>query len=195
MSEAPHDATTLIAAIASGDQAAGKKLFKLLYDEIHSMAHHAMKKEEPGHILQTTALVHETYLKLIPGQSLKLQDRIHFFRMAGKAMRRILISEARKKNAAKRGSGKRPLPLDEEVAAGIRAPSAEFSLDDLEALDCSLDKLAEHESHHWMTTLVDLRFFAGLNFDQVAEMMEISKGKVMRDWEFTKAWLKDELDR
>lgn len=195
MSTPTGDVTAMISAIAAGDRIAGKKLFKLLYDEIHGMAHKAMSKEGPGHVLQTTALVHETYLRLIPDDNLRINDRQHFYRLAARAMRQILISEARRKKTAKRGSGKQPLSLDTRIQADCREDSPEFSLEDLEALDCALKKLETHEHHQWMTDYVDMLFFAGLSFEQVGEMLGVSKSKIKRDWTFTKAWLREEMDR
>jgi RNA polymerase sigma factor (sigma-70 family) len=110
-------------------------------------------------------------------------------------MRQILISEGRKRMSVKRGGGNQPLSLDTNIEAELQTSLPEFSLEDLEALNIILEKLEKHENHHWMATLVDLHFFAGLTFEQIAKMMDCSKGKVMRDWTFTKAWLREEMEK
>lgn len=189
MSGIPEDATSLLGAASCGDQAARKKLFSVLYEELHSLAHATMNKENPGHILQTTALIHETYLRLVKSDEVSWRDRAHFFTVAARAMRRILVSEARSRRAAKRGDGQKPVSLDklEEMAPGSAPSILPFEL--FEELDTALDKLDAGEDQSRMCTIVELRFFAGLTHEQVAEVLGVSKGTVRRDWEFAKVWL------
>jgi len=191
----PTETTVLLAAMAAGDRDAGEKLFSIVYEELHDRAHVAMVRERPGHLLQTTALVHEAYLRLLPGGGLEYKDRAHFFRVAGRAIRRILIDEANKRNAAKRGGGRHPHSLDELRELEPQNANTDNSFEDLEALEIALNKLEKHESLKWMCTIVDLHFFVGLSFDKISEFLSVSKGKVMRDWNFTKAWLRRELER
>jgi len=187
------ETTTLLKAINAGDWGANERLFALAYNELHALAHSAIRKERPGHILQTTALVHEAYLNLVPGGQLACSDRSHFFRVAGRAMRRILIREARKRMTKKRGGGRRPVSLDELRQVEIGDPPSGLLFEDLEAVDHALEKLQEHVSLKWMCAIVDLRFFVGMTFDKIGKVLGVSKAKVIKDWDFTKAWLKKEL--
>ncbi len=186
--------TTLLAALSDGDNEAARKLFSIVYRELHTLAHAAMRRERQGHILQTTALVHEAYLRLVPGEGLRCEDRAHFFGLAARAMRHILINEARKRNAVKRGSGRQPLSLDDLHESKQEEAASSLSFEDLEALETAMKKLEQYESLEWVGTLVDLRFFVGLTFDEIAEIMSFSKGTLMRRWDFAKAWLQRELE-
>ncbi len=193
MSGIPENATTLLGAASSGDQEARRKLFSVLYEELHSLAHAAMSNENPGHILQTTALIHETYLRLVKSSDVSWRDRSHFFTVAARAMRRILVSEARSRKAAKRGEGRKPVSLHslENVVSG--STPAVFPFEHFEELDRALEKLGACDGYSRMCTIVELRFFAGLTHEEVAEVLGISKGTVRRDWEFAKVWLHQEL--
>ncbi len=193
MPKMPQNATELLEAVSSGDQNAKNRLFSVVYKELHAMAHRAMRKESPRHTLQTTALVHEAYIRLIPSKDVRWRDRTHFFRVAAKAMRRILAGEARKKGAIKRGSGRRPAALDNRLEPGHDPAAAGVPFEDLDALDKALDKLGEEEGRSRLCEMVELRFFVGLTLDQTAEVLRISKATVKRDWEFTRAWLYKEM--
>lgn len=195
MPELPQNATQLLAAVSSGDESAKNKLFAVVYGELHRMAHQAMRGENPRHTLQTTALVHEAYIRLVPGKEARWQDRGHFFSVAAKAMRRILAGEARKKRAAKRGAGQRPVTLDRLGEPGANQTPEGIPMEDLELLDQALDKLGEQEGSERLCTMVELRFFVGLTLDQTAEVLGVSKATVKRDWEFTRAWLYKELNK
>jgi RNA polymerase sigma factor (TIGR02999 family) len=194
MPDLPQNATQLLAAVSSGDESAKNKLFAVVYGELHRMAHRAMRGENPRHTLQTTALVHEAYIRLVPGKEARWQDRGHFFSVAAKAMRRILAGEARKKRAAKRGSGQRPVTLDRLGEPGADQTPEGIPMEDLEMLDLALDKLGEQEGSERLCTMVELRFFVGLTLDQTAEVLGVSKATVKRDWEFTRAWLYKEMN-
>jgi len=193
MTTEPEDATQLLSAIASGNKNAWNKLLSVVYQELHSMAHNAMRKERPGQTLQTTALVHEAYLSLCPGKNVSWQDRQHFFRVAARAMRNILAGEARKKKAAKRGGGVRHLTLLNSDRDEQLPNAAEISFDDLDALDRALEKLNLDEANERLCAMVELRFFVGLTLDETAEILSVSKATVKRDWEFTRAWLYREM--
>jgi RNA polymerase sigma factor (TIGR02999 family) len=192
MRSSQEDATALLAAVATGDDGAKNRLFAVVYGELHGIARASMRKEGPGNILQTTALVHEAYLNLVPNSDVRFKDRKHFFRIAARAMRRILAGEARKRKAVKRGSGRKPLSLDlldhppGPVGTGI-------SFEEVEMLDRSLDRLGSLKDHGRLCTIVELRFFVGLTLEQTAEATEVSVATVKRDWRFAKAWLHDDL--
>jgi len=191
--DSQEDVTQLLAAISVGDQYAKKRLFSVVYGELHALAHSSRRNESPECFLQTTDLVHETYVRLVRDGDVRWQNRAHFFGIAGRAMRRILVDEYRKKKRVKRGEGRHSLPLDElrDRDHGV-APTA-IPFEDLDALDLALDKLGSFAKHRRKCTIVELRFFVGLTLDQTAEALDISRATVKRDWEFTKAWLHQEM--
>ncbi len=193
MATEPQDATQLLSAISSGNRSAWNKLLAVVYQELHAMAHNAMRKERPGQTLQTTALVHEAYLRLCPGKSVCWQDRQHFFRVAARAMRNILAGEARKKKAAKRGGGAHRFSLLNSDQDDNLPEAMEVSFEDLDALDGALEKLNQGEGNERLCAMVELRFFVGLTLDETAEILGISRATVKRDWEFTRAWLYKEM--
>ncbi len=189
-----HDkATELLLAVSDGTDGAWNKLLAMVYRELHTMAHHAMRRERPGQTLQTTALVHEAYLRLVPGKEVRWQNRRHFFGAAARAMRQILASEARKRKAAKRGKGCRPFSLfDAEDAADTPGPEG-LPADDIDLLDKALDKLGKGERNERLCTVVELRFFVGLTLEETAEVLDVSVATVKRDWDFTRAWLHKQM--
>jgi RNA polymerase sigma factor (TIGR02999 family) len=168
-----------------GNENALAELVPLVYDELRRLAHAYMQRERPGHTLQTTALVHEAYLRLAGQESLSWQNRAHFRAIAAETMRRILVEYARARNAVKRGGGQRTASLEDTVI-GLDAESV-----DLEALDQALRRLAEIDPR--MVRIVELRFFAGLTVDETAEVLSISTGTVKREWATARAWLRREL--
>jgi RNA polymerase sigma factor (TIGR02999 family) len=194
MSKPTEDVTLLLEAVFAGDQDAGRKLFSIVYRELHALAHTAMRREIPGNPLQTTALVHEAYIRLVQYKDERWENRAHFFSTAARAMRRILVDEARSRKAAKRGYGHCPVPLDELKEPGQKE-EAQDPFEDLEALDRALDKLSAQESHKRKCTVVELRFFVGLTLEQTADVLAVSIATVKRDWEFTRAWLRREVNR
>lgn len=156
----------------------------IVYDELRRLAHHYMHGERAGHPLQTTALVHEVYLRLTGIKGLQWRDRTHFFAMAGTLMRRVLVDYARSQNRDKRGGGLRVTSLDE--SAVTVTPSV-----DIVAIDEALERLATVDPQQ--CRVVELRFFAGLSIDETAEALGISPATVKRDWTTAKAWLHHEL--
>ena len=160
----------------------------LVYDELRRQAHRYLARERAGHTLQTTALVHEAYLKLAGQKNIEWQSRAHFFAIAATLMRRILIDYAKTKHRVKRGGLKDAVLLDENLtvaASGIDC--------DLLALDEALNKLAEKDEH--LAKIVELRFFSGLDVTDTARVLGISDSTVKRDWQMAKAWLHRELTR
>lgn len=190
----PNDTAMLLQAISGGDANARKDLFSVLYNELHALAHAALRHERSDCMLQTTALIHETYLKLVPQERSRWQDKKHFFSVAGHAMRRILVSEARRRNADKRGGGWKPQSLD-SIENSPDAPShrKRMTFDELELLDEALEKLQQQPELERMCVVVDLLFFVGMTQDETAEVLNISKTTVRRDWDFAKVWLQQAI--
>jgi RNA polymerase sigma factor (TIGR02999 family) len=177
--------TDLLTRWSQGDDAAFAELTPLVYEELRRLAHHYMKGERPNHTLQTTALVNEAYLRLADQTNPRWQSRAHFFAVAARAMRQILVSYARSNRAQKRGGGGAKIELDE---AAILSPEQSNEIVDVhEALE-RLGKLDERKAR-----VVELKYFGGLNHDEIAEVMKISTITVRRDWVFAKAWLHNEL--
>lgn len=157
----------------------------LVYNELRALAKHYMRGERPGHTLQTTALVHEAYLKLGGEREAPWESRAHYLRMASQAMRRVLIDHARRRKADKKGGKRTREPLDKALDL------MESSSTDLVELDSSLDKLAGIDPQ--LAQVVELRFFGGLTVEETAKVLGISKTTVKQDWSLAKAWLKQEM--
>ena len=181
----PQIVTQLLLDWSHGDQAALDKLMPLVYEELHRLAQRYMRRESPGHTLQTTALVNEAYLRLIDQRQVRWQNRAHFFAIAAQLMRRILLDRARRRRYIKRGGGARQVSLD-EAADVFQERSA-----DLVALDEALSRLADLDPRKGR--VVELRFFGGLSVEETAEALNVSPETVMRDWRLAKVWLLREL--
>lgn len=179
------DVNVLLSQLTQGDQAAGERLMPLVYDELKHLARSYMRRERQDHTLQTTALAHEAYLKLVRQQSTNWQGRSHFFGIAAQLMRRILIDHARSHLREKRGGTHVVLPLNEALAF-----SPEHS-EDLLKLDEALQRLSKLDPRQG--EIVELRFFGGLSVEETAEFLAISPKTVKRDWAVAKAWLYAEL--
>jgi RNA polymerase sigma factor (TIGR02999 family) len=175
------DLTGLLIEWRRGDAAALDKLTPLVYDEIRRIAHRYMQSERKGHTLQTTALVHEAYLRLADQQKIQWQDRAHFFAVTAQVMRRILIDHARRRRYAKRGGGTQQVTFDESFAMTSQRAR------ELAALDEALDDLAKIDPRK--SRVVELRYFGGLNLEEAAEVLGVSVMTVRRDWRAAKAWL------
>ena len=182
MAPSPQQVTQLLAAWGSGDQAAFDELMPLVYEELRRLAHHYMSRERPGHTLQTSALVNEACLRLVDQKSIRWQDRAHFFGIAARLMRQILVDYARKRNYAKRGGEARRVSLDEAMIISEERAAEVVALDD------ALKSLAEIDPRK--SEIVELRFFGGLSIEETAEVLHISPGTVMHDWTLAKAWLR-----
>ena len=181
-----HDVTGLLRAWSEGDHTALEKLMPLVYDELHRLAHHYMSCEKPGHLLQTTALLNEAYLRLIDASQVGWQNRAHFFAISAQLMRRILVEFARSRQRLKRGAGIAPTCLNEGLMVSVE-PSV-----DLVGLDEALKALAAINPRQ--SQVVELRFFGGLSVEETAEVLKVSPETVMRDWKLTKAWLLRAMD-
>ena len=182
---APTNVTQLLASWSSGDQAALEALTPLVHQELHRLAARCMAGERPGHILQATALVNEAYLRLVDWKDVRWQNRAHFFAVAAKIMRRVLVDMARTRDRAKRGHGQLHVSLSE--AADVPAARAV----DLVALDDALKTLEGLNARQ--SRVVELRFFGGLNLEEAAHVLNVSVGTVRRDWSLAQAWLFREL--
>jgi RNA polymerase sigma-70 factor, ECF subfamily len=181
-----HSVTDLLQAWASGDQAALDELLPLVYEELRRQARRYMRAQPAGHTLQTTALVHEAYLRLVGRSAVEWNGRAHFFGVASKAMRSILVDHARARGAAKRGGSARAITLDD--AGGVAGPQASV---DVLALDEALGRLAELDPRK--SQMVELRYFGGLGIDEAAAVLGVSPATVKREWTTARAWLRREL--
>src|SRR5881394_1221032 len=181
----PHRVTQLLQQWSHGDDAALAELTPLVYDELRRIAHRHMGGQRPDHTLQTTALVNEAYLRLADQSNPNWQSRAHFFAVAARAMRRILVNYAKSNRTQKRGGGAAKIELDE---AAILSPEQSKEIVDLHE---ALEKLGTLDSRK--AQVVELKFFGGLNYDEIAEVLKISPVTVRRDWEFAKIWLYTEL--
>lgn len=180
-----HEITELLVEWRRGDQDAFDALFPLVYEEMRRRAHAYLREEREDHTLSPTALVHEAYLKLVDIERVDWQDRSHFFAMAARAMRRVLVSHARKHKAVKRGSGVIPLTLDEAPTLSTRRSEEMLALDD------ALDRLAALDER--MAQVVELRFFGGLTIEETGEVLGVAPSTVKLDWRKARAWLYRDL--
>ena len=185
MTAATHEVTELLQDWSEGDESALERLMPLVYEELHRLAHQHMKREKPNHILQTSALINEAYLRLVDRPRIHWQNRAQFFGIAARVMRRILVDEARKRKSDKRGGDTIRVTLNEATNLAHEQAANVMALDD--ALK-SLEAIDPRQSQ-----IVELRFFGGLSVDEVAEALKLSPGTVMRDWTFARAWLKNEM--
>ncbi len=179
--------TELLRAWGRGDAQALERLTPAVYDELRRIAHGYMRRESPDNSLQATALVHEAYLKLVDGKVAQWQDRAHFFGIAARLMRRILVDAARAKNAEKRGGDVVRMELNESIDESP-IPSGQMV-----RLDDALDALTKFDARK--ARVVELRFFGGLTVEETAEVLKISAPSVMRDWKLARSWLAREMER
>ena len=180
-----HEITQLLAKWSDGNQAALDELYPLVYEELHRLARRYMSRERKGHTLQTTALINEAYVRLVDQRNVQWANRSHFFAISAQIMRRILIDHARRHAYAKRGGGARQVSLD-ETAAVIQDNLSEFL-----RLDEALTSLAQLDPRR--SQVVELRYFGGLNNEEIADVLKISENTVIRDWNMARAWLYRQL--
>ena len=180
-----QEVTQLLADWSRGDDAAFAKLTPLIYEELRRLAHHHMGGQRPDHTLQTTALVNEAYLRLADQTNPSWQNRAHFFAVAARAMRQILVDYARSYKSQKRGSGALKVELDDSA---LVSPEQSKEIVDLHE---ALERLATLDSRK--AQVVELKYFGGLDYDEMAEVLKISRVTVRRDWEFARIWLYKEL--
>jgi len=183
---AQGDITRLLNEWTSGDKRAGDALTPLVYDELHRIAARIFRSEQSGHTLQPTALVHEAYVNLV-GADVSWQDRAHFYSLAARMMRRLLVNHANARNAAKRGGGAIRITLHDEQLAAAGAEAELLDLDD------ALTRLAALDERK--AELVQLQYFGGLSFQEMEEVTGLSSSTLDRDLRFARAWLKDQLAR
>jgi len=176
-----HDVTGLLLSWRQGDAEALDRLVPLVYDELRRAARRHLRREQPGHALQATALVHEVYLRLVDVDQLTLKNRTHFFAVAAKLMRQILVDHVRRQHADKRGGRATMVSLDDV------SPAAQPASVDVLALDQALAALASIDARQ--SQIVELRFFAGFKIDEAAEALGMSPATVEREWALAKAWL------
>ena len=181
----PQDITELLICWNNGDQTALEKLLPLVERELHRLAHNYMRREQTGHTLQTTAVINETFLKLVDQNRVQWQNRAHFFGIAASLMRRVLINYARDRGRKKRGDHAVKISLSEVVLVSNEKSS------ELIALDEALDRLALVDERK--SRVVELRYFGGLSVEETAEVLGVSKITVNRDWQLAKAWLSREV--
>ena len=179
------EVTQLLVDWSNGSQAALDKLMPLVYGELHRLAHQYMRRERPGHTIQTSELVNEAYLRLIDQRQVHWQNRSHFYGIAAQLMRRILVDHARSRQYAKHGGSTRQVPLDEVLIVSEERGAEVIALDD------ALKGLATFDERK--SQIVELRFFGGLSIEETADVLEVSPGTVMRDWTLAKAWLRREI--
>ena len=181
----PHEITQLLVEWSDGNQSALDELYPLVYDELHRLARRYMSRERKDHTLQTTALINEAYVRLVDQRNVRWSNRSHFFAISAQIMRRILIDHARRHAYAKRGGGARQVSL-EEAATVTPEQSSE-----LIRLDEALKSLAEMDPRR--SQVVELRYFGGLNNEEIAGVLRVSENTVTRDWNMARAWLYQQL--
>jgi RNA polymerase sigma factor (TIGR02999 family) len=185
MNEPQKDVTVLLNAMSAGDENAPEKLLEAVYDDLRRLAAKYMRNERGDHTLQATALVHEAYIRLVDWKNVSWQNRARFFAVAAQVMRKILVDNARAKNAGKRGGQKNS--LDEAVSF---AEEKELNLIALDEALSNLEKLDTRQAR-----IVELRFFGGLSIEETAYVLDVSATTVKREWTFAKAWFQRELTR
>jgi RNA polymerase sigma-70 factor (ECF subfamily) len=185
----PHDITAMLREWKGGNRDALEELMPLVYDELHKQAARYLRRERVDHTLQTTALIHEAFLKLVGQRDADWESRNHFFAIAAQAMRRILIDHARAKHQEKRGSPELTLALEDvEISSGETEQNV-----DLLALDEALRRLSRIDEQQ--VRIVELRYFGGLSLEETAAALGVSRATVVRDWSVAKTWLRRELTR
>jgi RNA polymerase sigma factor (TIGR02999 family) len=183
--ESVDDITTLLVAWGQGDEAALQQLIPLVHRELHQIAGRCLKRERPGHTLQPTALVNEAYLRLIDVRRVDWKNRTHFLAMSARLMRRVLVDFARSRQYQKRGGGVMRVSLDEAHRVSTERGQ------DLVALDEALSALSAIDERK--ARVIELRFFGGLTVEETAEVLDVSRDTVLRDWRLARAWLMQEL--
>lgn len=182
-----QEVTKLLLEWRQGNQSALDELIPIVYEDLRRQAHHCLLREQKGHSLQTTALINETYLRLLDCNKVSWKNRAHFFAVTARMMRRILVDYARSRRSQKRGGGLEKTDLDRKLTFSIACNS------DLVALDDALNGLALKDERR--SRVVELRFFGGLNIEETAEVLGVCPDTVVRDWRLAKVWLARELKK
>ena len=195
MGSPSHDITEALGALRDGDEAAADRLARSVYDELARLAHAQRRRERPDHTLDTSALVHEAYVKLLGPSGGDFNNRAHFFAAAARAMRQVLVDYARARNSLKRGEGQRAVSLETENEAAQPLVNAALLTDDevteVLDLDDALARLADLDARQ--ARVVECRYFGGLSVEETAEALDLSTATVKRDWRAARAWLYAEL--
>jgi len=186
MTPTSHEITQLLLAWSDGDKQAFDRLVPLVYDELRRLAQNYMRRERAGQTLQTTALIHEAYLRLIDADRMQWRNRAHFFGIAARLMRQILVARARERGCQKRGGGAERVSLDEAMVIDERLD------EDLVALDEALGELSQFDAR--MAQVVEMRFFGGLTEEEIAAALDVSTKTVRRDWRLARSWLRRKLN-
>ena len=184
---AEGEVTALLEAVRRGESMAWDQLFARIYDDLHNLAQHRRHGEAQNHTLQTTALVHEAFLRLVRERDRSWQNRAHFLAIASTAMRRILVDHAKNRRAAKRGGGQAASALDDAVLV------FEQPVTDLLALNEALEELAASDERK--SRIVELRFFSGLTLEEIAQVLSVTRRTVDRDWRYARAWIRERMER
>lgn len=187
-----EDVTLLLQELGAGHSDAGERLLPLVYDELRQLARGYMSRERSDHTLQPTALVHEAYLRLVDQREVAWKNRAHFLAIAARAMRRVLLDHARSHKAEKRGGGRKETFVEGALAGKTGEGSGGTGTLDILALDQALDRLAAFDPRG--LRVVELRYFAGLDVEETAEVLGLSTATVKRDWRDARAWLRRELE-
>jgi RNA polymerase sigma factor (TIGR02999 family) len=182
----PNEIARLLQAWGDGDREAFDDLLPLVYDELHRQAHRFLRRERRNHTLQTTALIHEAYLKLVEQKRVNWQNRDHFFAISANVMRRILVNYANARHREKRGGSAENVDLDESISIAVNTTEV-----DLSGLDEALTRLGKMDKQQ--ERIVELRYFSGLTIEETAQVLDVSPATIKRDWRMTKAWLHREL--
>ncbi len=185
MTPTSHEITQLLLAWSEGDEQALDRLVPLVYDELRRLAQSYMRKERANQTMQTTALIHEAYIRLIDANTVQWQNRAHFFGVAARLMRQILVAMARERCSQKRGEGAQRVSLDEAMMID------EGPDEDLVALDEALGALAQFDARK--AQVVEMRFFGGLTEEEIADALDVSPETVRRDWRLARSWLRRKL--
>ncbi len=178
----PSQTTKLLQQLSRGDKEAGSDLLRIIYEELHRIAQRLMRQQGAAHTLQATALIHEAWIKLVHVENPEWEGREHFLRLAAKAMRCVLVDHARATSTLRRGEGRKALPLEEEDAISNDEAMRVLSVNE------GIESLAEVDPD--LAQIVELRFFGGLQNNEIAEVMQISLRSVERGWQFARLWLK-----
>ena len=186
MSAERSDVTRWLVEWRAGNQDARDRLVDAVYEELRRLAHNYLRRERPGHTLQTTALVHDAYLELVDQRQVQWQNRAHFFGIAAHLMRRILVEHARRRAADKRGGDLVRIPLDAEMSSPLQRDVAVVAIHD------ALNALASLDARQ--SRIVELRLFAGLSVEETGDVLGVSPTTVKREWRIAKAWLRRELE-
>jgi RNA polymerase sigma-70 factor (ECF subfamily) len=186
MTQASHQVTKLLKEWSDGDESVPAQLMPLVYEELRRLAHLYMRREKPGHTLETSALVNEAYVRLVGQNNIQWESRAHFFGIAAQLMRQILVDQARRRNAAKRGGDAIRVSLNDAMIVAHEQSASVIALDD--ALK-SLEEIDPRKGR-----IVELRFFGGMSIEETAAALRVSPGTVMREWTFIRAWLRKEME-